>query len=131
MNHQRPWIAWADCLAQIRPRLGLGQLPLQPIPKFELLAAFLLPADLALDRKSTRLNSSHSQISNAVFCLKKKRKDMRRYFFRSDSHRSYTSHSESRTRLTERWPSSHDNIQRMRTPDARWTPCSSTRLARR
>src|SRR2546430_10096548 len=24
------------------------------------------------DRKSTRLNSSHSQISNAVFCLKKK-----------------------------------------------------------
>src|SRR2546427_2878811 len=26
------------------------------------------------DRKSTRLNSSHSQISYAVFCLKKKRK---------------------------------------------------------
>src|SRR2546427_6057817 len=26
----------------------------------------------ALDRKSTRLNSSHSQISYAVFCLKKK-----------------------------------------------------------
>src|SRR2546430_16854031 len=25
-----------------------------------------------LDRKSTRLNSSHSQISYAVFCLKKK-----------------------------------------------------------
>src|SRR2546430_10630971 len=29
------------------------------------------------DRKSTRLNSSHSQISYAVFCLKKK-KDKRR-----------------------------------------------------
>src|SRR2546430_11405063 len=28
----------------------------------------------ALDRKSTRLNSSHSQISYAVFCLKKKNK---------------------------------------------------------
>src|SRR2546427_6781950 len=28
---------------------------------------------LALDRKSTRLNSSHSQISYAVFCLKKKK----------------------------------------------------------
>src|SRR5205085_8059251 len=28
----------------------------------------------ALDRKSTRLNSSHSQISYAVFCLKKKKK---------------------------------------------------------
>src|SRR2546430_3067771 len=29
--------------------------------------------DLAEDRKSTRLNSSHSQISYAVFCLKKKK----------------------------------------------------------
>src|SRR5688572_31222349 len=28
--------------------------------------------DAVLDRKSTRLNSSHSQISYAVFCLKKK-----------------------------------------------------------
>src|SRR2546430_5346599 len=28
------------------------------------------------DRKSTRLNSSHSQISYAVFCLKKKKKEM-------------------------------------------------------
>src|SRR2546430_8702937 len=32
---------------------------------------------LTTDRKSTRLNSSHSQISYAVFCLKKKnRKDV-------------------------------------------------------
>src|SRR2546427_2659094 len=29
---------------------------------------------VAADRKSTRLNSSHSQISYAVFCLKKKKK---------------------------------------------------------
>src|SRR5438270_5837724 len=29
---------------------------------------------LRRDRKSTRLNSSHSQISYAVFCLKKKKK---------------------------------------------------------
>src|SRR2546430_11816980 len=29
-----------------------------------------------LDRKSTRLNSSHSQISYAVFCLKKKKSCM-------------------------------------------------------
>src|SRR2546430_12209042 len=28
-----------------------------------------------IDRKSTRLNSSHSQISYAVFCLKKKKSD--------------------------------------------------------
>src|SRR2546430_10145120 len=30
--------------------------------------------DRRADRKSTRLNSSHSQISYAVFCLKKKKK---------------------------------------------------------
>src|SRR3989475_5457792 len=29
--------------------------------------------DICADRKSTRLNSSHSQISYAVFCLKKKK----------------------------------------------------------
>src|SRR2546422_5882924 len=31
-------------------------------------------AGLLLDRKSTRLNSSHGYISYAVFCLKKKKK---------------------------------------------------------
>src|SRR6266478_7485835 len=31
-------------------------------------------SQLCQDRKSTRLNSSHSQISYAVFCLKKKKK---------------------------------------------------------
>src|SRR5438876_1835548 len=31
-------------------------------------------ADEAIDRKSTRLNSSHPSISYAVFCLKKKKK---------------------------------------------------------
>src|SRR2546427_5982567 len=31
-------------------------------------------AEVDRDRKSTRLNSSHSQISYAVFCLKKKKK---------------------------------------------------------
>src|SRR2546430_12302442 len=31
-----------------------------------------VPIEKQLDRKSTRLNSSHSQISYAVFCLKKK-----------------------------------------------------------
>src|SRR5688572_33133451 len=31
----------------------------------------------ARDRKSTRLNSSHSQISYAVFCLKKKKNKSR------------------------------------------------------
>src|SRR5207249_7774781 len=36
-------------------------------------AAYLLKS-MALDRKSTRLNSSHVSISYAVFCLKKKKK---------------------------------------------------------
>src|SRR5438477_7059954 len=31
-----------------------------------------LPVEILLDRKSTRLNSSHMSISYAVFCLKKK-----------------------------------------------------------
>src|SRR2546430_11626206 len=34
---------------------------------------FALDRRQPLDRKSTRLNSSHSQISYAVFCLRKKR----------------------------------------------------------
>src|SRR2546430_6983181 len=37
------------------------------------------------DRKSTRLNSSHSQISYAVFCLKKKKKHNPRYFYHTSS----------------------------------------------
>src|SRR2546427_5412882 len=41
------------------------------------------------DRKSTRLNSSHSQISYAVFCLKKKKK-----------HRTAVSLTQERTRQT-------------------------------
>src|SRR2546430_9265585 len=36
----------------------------------------LLGVVRARDRKSTRLNSSHSQISYAVFCLKKKKTDI-------------------------------------------------------
>src|SRR2546427_8071714 len=35
-------------------------------------AAACLQLEPGIDRKSTRLNSSHSQISYAVFCLKKK-----------------------------------------------------------
>src|SRR2546427_6500256 len=35
------------------------------------------PTDGLEDRKSTRLNSSHSQISYAVFCLKKKKTSTR------------------------------------------------------
>src|SRR2546430_11556064 len=41
------------------------------LDQFGLVAALALLECIA-DRKSTRLNSSHSQISYAVFCLKKK-----------------------------------------------------------
>src|SRR5438045_8019032 len=40
--------------------------------------AALRAALFCLDRKSTRLNSSHLGISYAVFCLKKKKKKRRR-----------------------------------------------------
>src|SRR2546427_2950892 len=38
-----------------------------------------VPDVAAQDRKSTRLNSSHSQISYAVFCLKKKKKKIKEH----------------------------------------------------
>src|SRR5689334_10668965 len=42
---------------------------------FLIFAQSMLPPNHAfLDRKSTRLNSSHSSISYAVFCLKKKKR---------------------------------------------------------
>src|SRR3712207_8267327 len=50
------------------PFEGIGQKP------------SLLPYSINIDRKSTRLNSSHATISYAVFCLKKKRKVPPEYF---------------------------------------------------
>src|SRR5256885_10438133 len=41
----------------------------------------------AADRKSTRLNSSHLVISYAVFCLKKKKKTLRKILDRCSKHR--------------------------------------------
>src|SRR3712207_8290506 len=50
--------------------------PAQAAPRGR--AAVALVADGALrDRKSTRLNSSHANISYAVFCLKKKKQSVR------------------------------------------------------
>src|SRR2546427_7571973 len=40
------------------------------------------------DRKSTRLNSSHSQISYAVFCLKKKKYEKDRHLEVNNQHMS-------------------------------------------
>src|SRR2546427_3619054 len=52
--------------AHLLDELGLGQA----------LAPFAVALQAHQDRKSTRLNSSHSQISYAVFCLKKKKKQL-------------------------------------------------------
>src|SRR2546427_1141565 len=53
-----------------------GELSGGPVVERSLPGIFpsLCPALSTTDRKSTRLNSSHSQISYAVFCLKKKKK---------------------------------------------------------
>src|SRR2546428_7700472 len=52
-RHHRP------CAKRTRPIVGTGDV--------------LTAGDCERDRKSTRLNSSHDQISYAVFCLKKKK----------------------------------------------------------
>src|SRR5688572_31752892 len=45
------------------------------VPSTSVLSLLDLKLPKVEDRKSTRLNSSHSQISYAVFCLKKKKKE--------------------------------------------------------
>src|SRR3989449_4602731 len=47
---------------------------------------FTLLLTLCLDRKSTRLNSSHGYISYAVFCLKKKKNKSRTCVSRKLTH---------------------------------------------
>src|SRR2546421_1838242 len=44
------------------------------------------------DRKSTRLNSSHDQISYAVFCLKKKKKNIIDTITKQRTHETYIHH---------------------------------------
>src|SRR2546421_6061787 len=61
--------------------IGLGQAALQPCTReqaSETLQYALEGIGDGVDRKSTRLNSSHDQISYAVFCLKKKKKQITR-----------------------------------------------------
>src|SRR5437868_11354800 len=44
------------------------------VPSYDAVRAWADETLLRIDRKSTRLNSSHVSISYAVFCLKKKKK---------------------------------------------------------
>src|SRR3712207_8714519 len=46
---------------------------LRPLPRGAFLGAAGCCSGCCADRKSTRLNSSHANISYAVFCLKKKK----------------------------------------------------------
>src|SRR3989475_4656967 len=69
---QYPWLGYVRATAEASLVGGLADW-------FAVTALFRRPLGLAIphtaiDRKSTRLNSSHSQISYAVFCLKKKKK---------------------------------------------------------
>src|SRR5258707_8781417 len=49
-----------------------GELILTTVPNGRLVGSVLASSASLVDRKSTRLNSSHANISYAVFCLKKK-----------------------------------------------------------
>src|SRR2546421_225897 len=67
--------------------------------------------DASVDRKSTRLNSSHDQISYAVFCLKKK-----------NIHNQYPTRTTTRTPAREefqRLKPSAVHLHRMSRPPAR------------
>src|SRR3990167_5928983 len=67
--------AVTECCAQLLPHQLFVPDPGLPVAEalFQIARPFvdLMMDERAVDRKSTRLNSSHSQISYAVFCLKK------------------------------------------------------------
>src|SRR3712207_8531031 len=70
----------ALCVREMRARRELGYRVIGVVetgagPLDEEFEGVPVVADVK-DRKSTRLNSSHANISYAVFCLKKKRKSM-------------------------------------------------------
>src|SRR5438067_6917411 len=75
-----PYTTLFRSLSKLLPSLP-GQQTLQVIGKLEMFEARHISAGETwrnelpyIDRKSTRLNSSHVSISYAVFCLKKKKK---------------------------------------------------------
>src|SRR5688572_33092684 len=62
--------ATTPTIVSLRARKSGDRLTLTSVPGATMQCSFMP----ARDRKSTRLNSSHSEISYAVFCLKKKKK---------------------------------------------------------
>src|SRR3712207_8909580 len=62
---------------QARGLVGaVRRMPLSFLPILAMDALRAGPLTIARDRKSTRLNSSHANISYAVFCLKKKKNNI-------------------------------------------------------
>src|SRR2546421_12229926 len=64
----------AEAAAQVAVRFRQGRRVCRPAEKARRVTRSSRSRSRARDRKSTRLNSSHDQISYAVFCLKKKKK---------------------------------------------------------
>src|SRR5438034_8294881 len=58
-----------------------------------------LAHDIEKDRKSTRLNSSHTVISYAVFCLKKKKKHPRGVYTDRTTHDDHTNDARQHAKL--------------------------------
>src|SRR3712207_8622360 len=68
------WDAYHSMACQVVPCLHVGsELTNHRATKAEHAQLTTAPLGQPLDRKSTRLNSSHANISYAVFCLKKKK----------------------------------------------------------
>src|SRR3712207_7401515 len=68
LANERTLLSW------VRTGIGLISLGIV-VERAGALVSQTIPGDISelLDRKSTRLNSSHANISYAVFCLKKKK----------------------------------------------------------
>src|SRR5690348_17430536 len=63
-----------ELIAQLITLRGVGRWTVEMLLMHTLGRPDILPVDdFGVDRKSTRLNSSHPSISYAVFCLKKKK----------------------------------------------------------
>src|SRR5688572_31944301 len=83
LRHDHVVLQWEGPIEFARGRLEVERaLPLLPgaLPASSGVVGFIQKrrtAEVLQDRKSTRLNSSHSQISYAVFCLKKKKRELR------------------------------------------------------